>query len=419
MSVEFDVCGCKLDADGWDEVLSAWEGEQEGELYREPVFQEGTAFLLGSGSIRGATLSLEDDGVHLRLNALSSRADWRRAFQVVRRALEKGGGSLVREDGQSFAPGQLTDAMADEQATTDFCATLGMMRDSLKDGPAALPLDAFSLVVQPGELPASCTAAEMPAIEARLAARVARFAEAYPSATFVLKGGLRLTTWARIATLVGQADLVSIEGLERPVPLEAVKRVLGERAEDGGEGVTYLPELTDDPRDAELVRRLGEAAVDLEAYARERGIELPSDEGELDDDGEGPLEPADEADLQALYGAVAAAVARVVAGAAQGQDPRAVRRALLKEGADEQTADLALHVVARILGELMGPDGQPHERSPEELIEALIGDGLPPGIAAVAVGTVARLLGGGMGEDEPPPPPPPRKSGLILPPGYE
>lgn len=416
MSVEFDVCGCKLDADGWDEVLAAWEATQEGELFREPVFQEGTAFLLGKGGIRGAALSLDGDVVHLRLNALSSRADWRRAFQVVRRALEKGGGNLVREDGQSFAAAQLTDAQADEQATTDFCATLGMMRASFQQGSAALPLDAFSLVLQPGELPGSCTPAEMPAIEARLAAQVARYAEAFPAATFVLKGGLKLTTWARIATLVGPADLVSIEGLEEPVPLEELKKVLGPRAEDAGEGVTFLPELTDSAEDQALLGTLRGVSTSLEAYARARGIELPSDAGELDDE-DGLDEEDLGGDMPAIYAELAQAIGRVVQAAMTGQDPRAVRRALIKDGASEQSADLALHVVARILGELMGDgSGQPAQRTPEELVQALVADGLPPGVAAVAVGAMADALGGEGGDE--PPPPPPKKSGLILPPGY-
>lgn len=417
MSVEFDVCKCSLDEDGWEEVLGEWAGEQpDEELFREPVFQEGTAFLLGRGSVRGAVLTLapEDQVVHLRLNALASRADWRRAFQVVRRALERAGGEVVREDGVTFGAAQLTDAEAEAQGTRDFCASLEVVQGGLKEGEVTLPLDNFGLVVRPGELPGACTPAEVPGLEDRLAARVERLALAFPSATFVLQGGLRLATWALIPTLVGEADLVSIEGLQNPVPLDALKQALGPRAEAAGEGVVLLPEL-DDQADAALLERLRAAGVDLTAFARARGIEVP--EGGFEAPG-GEAPELDDGELPSLYAPLAVAIARVVAAASQGQDPRLVRRALLREGLDEQVADLALHVVGRVLGELFDARGEPTERTPEDLIQALVADGLPPMVAEVSVATIAQLLGGGDEAEEPDEPEEPRTpGGLILPPG--
>ena len=107
----------------------------------------------------------------------------------------------------------------------------------------------------------------------------------------------------------------------------------------------------------------------------------------------------------------------MVAAASQGQDPRLVRRALLREGLDEQVADLALHVVGRVLGELFDARGEPTERTPEDLIQALVADGLPPMVAEVSVATIAQLLGGDEAEEPDEPEEPRTPGGLILPPG--
>ena len=391
MSVEFDVCNSSLDHDAWEELLADWADElAEDELFREPVFQQGVAFLLGTGSIRGASLELdpESDVLHVRLNALASRADWRRAFQVLRRALEQGGGELVREDGTAFSAAQLTDELADELAVADFAATVAMIHPNLQQGPATLPLDAFGLVLAPGDLPPSCAPQEVPALMARLATRVERLADAFPAQTFLLRGGLRLTTWAKIPTLVGKADLVSIEGLPKPVPLDRLAQLLGARAEPAGEDVLLLPEL-DPTRDQELLRALEAAGVDMDAWARDQGYEVP--EGGYT--GAGAAGGEEQGEVPALYAPLAGAIARVVMAASQGEDPRVVRRNLVRDGVDEQTADLSLHVVGRILGELFDEEGQPATRTSDELVALLVEDGLPETLAQLGVTAVSRLLG--------------------------
>lgn len=393
MSVEFDVTNCSLDEEGWEDVLAGWADEQgEDDLFREPVFQQGAAFLLGTGSVRGATLiqDPESEVVHLRLPALASQADWRRGLQVARRALEQGGGELLHEDGTAYTAEQLTDALADELALRDFTATLQAIHPQLQQSEASLPLDAFELLLERGSLPATCTPEEGRALMARLAARVEVLAAAFPATTFTLQGGPRLTTWALIPTLVSNADLVSIEGLERPVPLARLRELLGDRCQRAGEETWLLPEL-DAEADAALLGQLEAASVDLDAWSRQNGFQVP--EGGFASAGAGAE------GVPAVYAPLAGAIARVVMAASQGEDPRLVRRALLREGADEQTADLALHVVGRILGELFDEQGEPTARSTGELEQLLIDDGLPATVAQLGVDAVSRLLGG-PGDDD-------------------
>src|SRR5690606_15547507 len=109
---------CSLDEDAWNEVLEGWAADRE--LFEEPGFTNGEAFLLAEGSLRGVLLTRRDGDVDVRLSALASRADWRNAYAVVREALTRGGGTFTREDGQTLTADELTPEAAEEAAVKDF-----------------------------------------------------------------------------------------------------------------------------------------------------------------------------------------------------------------------------------------------------------------------------------------------------------
>lgn len=370
MSVEFTVEGNVLTLDDWDEVLRAWSDDRDEALFEDPCFVREQAALLGPGSIRGVLLRVDGGALRVRLNALASRADWRMAFEVVRRGLERGGGALVREDGRRYEARDLTPERAEADAVHDFLFASRAVRDSLQEGAATLPIAAWGLVLREGDLGACEDAAQVAAAEAALAERVARYAEAFVPSIMVLTDDVRLTTWARIPTIVGRAHLVAVEGLERPVPVEAARALLGPRAEDVGGGLWYFPEL-DAERDAALLAALDRASVDREAWAAEHRDRLAADAAAAAEErataapGGDPFEPVREL------------ARRIVAGMVERRSADQLRRELVRDGYPADTVDVVFLVLSHALSAFQAP--QPP--APQQVLEALVAEGVPGPVA--------------------------------------
>lgn len=392
MSVEFTFAGSSLTVDDCDDVLQAWSEERDGALFADPCFVRGQAQLLGPGSIRGVLLAHEDDQLQVRLSALASRADWRMAYEVMGRFLAQGKGVLKREDGVVLAASDLTPERADQDAVRDFCVSTAALQTSLgEDGSAELPIAAFSLVVQPGDVPACADAAQVDALEATLSTRVARYAEAYPASVMVLTNDVRLTTWARIPTLVGKAHLIAVEGLEQPIPAERVHELLGARVEEAGRDLWYLPGL-DEAADAAVLASLRASGVDLEAFAEANRARIAADALEASDAAEA-REAAGETDLADPFSAMRTLASRLIAGMAARRSPEDVRRELIREGVPAETVDVVLMVLGRAL-QAFSAESPPE---PTQVFEALVADGVP---APLAEAVLLSLLEGASGEDE-------------------
>lgn len=379
MSVEFALEGCSLDAAGWDALLDGWAAEQPpGELFREPVLVKGQGFLLGRGSVRGVWVDLVGTRLDLKLCSLASRADWRMAYEVVRRAVVQGGGVFVRENGDRLGAPELGPERADADCVAETVVIVRMVAAQLaKAGGITLPLDRFGVSVEPGDLPAACTPADVPALEERLAARVARYAVAFAADTMLMVNGVRLSTWARIPTLVGpKVDLVAIQGLDQPVPLARLRELLGARAEDAG-GSTYLPELRE-PADAELIAAFGREGVDIDAWGQAHGKPSMASAAR-----EAEAAPSGDA-VAAQQEQIGRAIIRAITEVARVGDPGQVRRALVREGIREAHADLALDVIGQVLRGLLASPGDIVGAGVK--VQAELSDrGLPRELAGLAV----------------------------------
>lgn len=254
MSVEFTLHDNRLKLQPWNELLAAWEQKRPDELYEPAEFSDGkppVALVWGKGSTRGFLLAYDPKGTVARFNALASRTDWVRGFHIMRSAVRDGGGYWERETGEVYGLDQLVPEQARDEATKDFVFSAKALPED-----ASVPFRHFDL-----PLPRQQLRGKLDEVEAALAGRVEKYATAYASGTMLLKGGMRVTTWALIPTIVGAADFVAIDwkyGLH--VPLPKLKAVLGARAEPLGEEALYLPAL-DPRRDAALLSALEKASV--------------------------------------------------------------------------------------------------------------------------------------------------------------
>lgn len=388
MSVEFTLSNCPFTPGDWDSWLDAW-GEGR-EFLQEPYFQDGVAHILVEGSTRGCLFSRAGDDVHVRLGAMSSRLDWRMTYEIVRGALAEGG-TFTREDGVVFTAAELTDEAADALAVTDFCFSVDAVKRSLGDSEQSsvqLPHGAFNLQLAASDLPETCGPEEVPAVEALLAAQVSRYAPAYRPMTMVLEGGARVTSWARIPTLIGKAHLVGIESLDNPVPRDKVLEILGDRAEQVGDGVYYLPEL-DLEADSELFTALRAESVDVAEFVTANADRIAAEAEEeaerqaaqvspdaLDD-------PTGEAAMRPFVELVATAMR-----AAQG--PAEVSATLVGAGLSPELADGFVGVVIEVISRLTGEGPQ----TAEAIVEGLVKEGVPTPIAFAALRVVVELNAG-------------------------
>lgn len=372
MSVQFTFEESALELDAWDEVLRTWSGGLEEPLFDEPCFVREQAQLLGPGSIRGVLLWREGARIQLRLNALASRADWRMAYAVARVGLEEGGGVLAREDGRRLEAKDLTPERADADAVEDFCFVSRAVQESLKEGNATLPIAAWALVLRPGDLPICADAAQVAAAEGPLAARVARYAAAYVPSVMVLVNDVRLTTWAQIPSIIGRAHVVAIEGLDAPVPLERALALLGDRAEDVGDGLWYFPELEAE-RDRALLTALRAESVELERWADANKERLEADAAAAAERGQGAqAEPEGDP-----FAPIRDLARRIVSGMVARKGPDELRRELVRQGHPADTVDVVFMVLSRALEAFQGP--QPP--TPPEALDALVEEGVPAPLA--------------------------------------
>lgn len=276
MGVDIELSGNKLRLEAWNKILGAWAEQRDDDPFVEAEFQSSGgdghfAWLWRKGSIRGVGLTWNAKSRELacRLNVLSSRADWINAFTVLRAALKHGGGTLTIE-GDEVGPDELTKERAIERATHDFVACAPMVA---RQGATRLPIVLFEVDVDGAELSA-CTRENFGQIEKRLADRIESYATAYRSGTMTLQSGHRLTSWARIPTLIDKrvdiVDLPVTDPMKHPsesvsLPLATLLELLGDQAVDLG-SVYYLPEVSDDDAAAiDRFKQAGEAAPPIES----------------------------------------------------------------------------------------------------------------------------------------------------------
>jgi hypothetical protein len=96
----------------------------------------------------------------------------------------------------------------------------------------------------------------MPGVEEALAGRVRKYATAYRAGIIQVGNRTRISNWALIPTVVQETDYISLEWKGNIfVPVERLRAILGDRAEDLGSGLLYLPGL-DQEKDLPLLQEL-------------------------------------------------------------------------------------------------------------------------------------------------------------------
>lgn len=366
MSVEFTLKGCRLSLARWGRLLERWVEARGLEPYEPPRFEGGeddaTAYLFAPGSIRGVVLRYHGGRVELRLSALASRLDWQMAFSLMRAALTKGGGQLVRESGEVYGPEDLGKEAASAEAARDFAASAGMIAAQLREGgELSFPAGSFAVPLRPA-LFRGFTPERAREVERALVRRVRELAGAFRASTLVLRGGVRVAAWALGPSIVDEVDYVVVE--EANVPLDRLRELLGERAEALGDGKVLLPAL--------------DRRADRKLLARIRAAGIPDDE----------LVPRGSVDQAPTSADVIERVARaLVENMFLGNDPAVVTRSLEAAGMEPGLAQDLVLLLARVVVALL------HEgRDPDALVDELVDEGLPAEQAAAALEGVGRAL---------------------------
>ncbi len=375
MSVEFYLSGNTLSAAEWNDVFHEWHEKSDFELYDELEFEQAeenkgegedsVAYLWGKGSVRGVILNLEENGAKLRmrLNAFASRTDWAMGYGVLRKGMEKGGGTLERERGDIYGMEKLTQGQAHEDAVAEFGAMLGMHLTLMKEkglDDVSLPVAFFGLRCRAEDLMPG-TPESIPEIEKQLANRVARYGEAFRGSVMTMNNGKKVATWALIPTVVGNVDFLMIDYGNILVPLERVQVLLGERVEDLGDGILYLPAL-DKENDLEVLEALKAEQVDQSAIGDEEGV--------------AGVENSEEAGRRKM---VKGSVRMILHGFYEGKGAKAVRDSMIGAGLPEDMVDGMLGLVGSVMGGLQeGKDAATafqdllDQNVPEDLAQAVI-----------------------------------------------
>lgn len=369
MSVEFTLKNNVLTDEQWDSLMENWSEARNEPLYVEPHFnEEKQAHLFGPGSIRGAVFlrRVEDNEVDLRLNALSSRTDWRMGFEVLWMAIKRGGGSVERESGESYGLAMLSSDQAERDAIRDFAFSVRAMSANFrKEGAstATLPMGIFDLPVTVADFP-EVSDENIDDIETALAERVEKYASAFPASVFKLTGGATISTWALIPTLVGEVDLIALPKRANSdkeavhVPLARLKELLGARAVTLG-STTYLPAM-DEEEDHALLDTV-----------RQESVPFPETQ-------EAPKQRDEE-----MARLIKLVVGRLVDRLFEGGNPEDVMNEMIEGGLDKGIAKMLFAVTAMTVKGL-SQDGQ----SPEEIAADLISKGAPEDVIVTAITAV-------------------------------
>tara|TARA_R110002072_G_scaffold38964_4_gene112447 strand:+ start:646 stop:1878 length:1233 start_codon:yes stop_codon:yes gene_type:complete len=393
MSIEFSLTGSSLTLEDWDTFLDEandWELNE----HSDPAFSEsGGAHFMVEGSVRGVVLYHEGgpEAITLRLGALSSRADWRAAYELAAKALGKGGGSLEREDGTKLTLADLTPEKANECGEIDLVASVQMVGNMMADHAAkaaagdddaiaemALPLGRFSLPVRASDLAPDFGPGDVESLENVLAGRVARYSTSYHSMTMNLEGGVKVSTWAQIDTVIGNgAHLIACSAFDTEaeglIPAERLLALLPGRAELLGGGGLFLPEI-DLEAEAELRAALEQELVSVEAWA-EANKEVLAKESEA-------AEAASEASEWESYRGL---LMFVMGGVSEGNEPQAVAAKLEERGVPQDVARNMVSLIGVSLEHLFDDEGP---RDPNLALGELVEKGIPEGLAMVAIDVI-------------------------------
>lgn len=400
MSVEFTLTGSSLALADWDRLVEArYDEELNGEP--EASFSEsGMSHFLVEGSVRGVLLYHDGSPglITVRLGALSSRADWQVAYELVREALGEGGGSFEREDGQVLTAEALSAQAAQEQALADFVPTVqsvrGMFESEEAGGEIALPLGRFSLRLDASDLPAECGEAEALELEAILAERVQRYGPAFHANLFVLEGGVKVGTWAQIPTVLGSTThLVACSAFEHEqglIPADRLPELLPDRVERLGNGGLYLPqiELAEEP---ELRAALEQELVQVEAWAAENAERLAEEAEAAARRPATRLIGSDDEETETHRAMLKLVAVCMMTGQ---QEPLED----LERQTDAETVGSMVQLIGMTLQRMMGEDPEAGElRDPQIVFQELNAAGVPSALAALALEAIAEVLQGGPG----------------------
>tara|TARA_R110002072_G_scaffold59899_6_gene152322 strand:- start:1360 stop:3447 length:2088 start_codon:yes stop_codon:yes gene_type:complete len=291
MPTTFQLSACALSDEAWDEILTARPDALSDPDYT--LEDDGVFHALVVGSVRGALFKREGpQDVSVTLMSFASRMDWLLALSTLGQARLQGGGTLRNQAGQVF--GEIEQAWVAQSAVQTFMADVQDLRAHLAPGQGTeVPIGAaFSLTLRREDLPESLDLASIQSLELKLAAKTQRFGQAYHSRNLVLeheRGTVRVTTWAEECPTITPpgAEVVTCGGLQEGpegIPLASLLGVLGDRAEDVGEGRYFLPSVSwsQEPQLASALRRLLIDPLAYEAVPTQPGaIHVATEQGDL------------------------------------------------------------------------------------------------------------------------------------------
>jgi hypothetical protein len=267
MAVEFTLQNGRWSAGALKKLLESWAPTCPIPLRLRAPWSATAGVLrtwiFGEGSTRGVHIVrrmsvVKGATLHVRLGAMSSRADWTIAFAFLRTLLNARGGRVLAPDGQVMRPEHLGEEDAANGAHARMYEDAQEILAALQRGEryALLPTPGFDLLVTEAMIPKESDPARLAlALDELLREMAGRYQQAtvVPSAT--LPSGQSLSLWSSDGALLTWADFIGVRpgpDAEEGVVLSsaAALQLLGTRLEVVSESLDrfYLPAL--DPANA-------------------------------------------------------------------------------------------------------------------------------------------------------------------------
>ena len=223
MSVEFEVKVNSKTIQEFEALLADWavsyEAQTGGKVRITALYQPDRFYLFGPGSIRGFTLTPSDSffkggRVEVRLNVLSSRADWRLCFFILEKLSREQRSTVQAENGQILHLSALSPASAERRGLEEVQAGLRFLRAFLIEQAEPilrLPNPRYDIAIHPEDFTA-WTASPDPAraFETDLAARTAPLAACRHASLVLLKDGLTLNALGFEAAIYPASDYAAL-----------------------------------------------------------------------------------------------------------------------------------------------------------------------------------------------------------------
>jgi hypothetical protein len=188
------------------DLLNDWQADDQDDAPVDASVQlsaDGTSatVFVTDASIRGFSISTEESP-YVHINSMASRADWQLAYSFLRFAAD-------RNANPELPAAELTDDAAVARGTKELrsgITTLQAILYGRNTNAVGLPIHHFAVDVTRADLPQGTV--DLEALEARLAARVARYMRARVPSVLTIDGSIDAVVWSGEALLTHEVDCV-------------------------------------------------------------------------------------------------------------------------------------------------------------------------------------------------------------------